>query len=937
MHMSFMKTLALLLLSTLLTCAHTTLDLKVAHQTAPLGVDDAKPRLSWRIEGDAKGLAQAAYQILVATSADKLVPGKTDLWDSGRVESSQSVATYSGSPLPSSTYVYWTVRTWGGDTPSKWTKPQRFLTALIGSQPNQPFVSYKDTSPFHKERNQLHLPPARYYRSTFTPRKKIVRAIAYASALGIYELQVNGRRVGDAYFAPGWTDYRKRIYYNTYDLTPFLSAGKNAIGAMVADGWYAGYLGYGKLVGYGPDQTGRNIYGKTPALMVETHLFYDDGSHEVIGTDATWKTSTGPELEADFLMGETYDARKEMPGWATASFDDSKWENAIFAKENGSHIQPFSDAFIKNENREFGFIRPPVFEAYPAQAVRVTQELAAKTVKQVKPGTWIFDMGQNFAGNVRLKVKAEAGKNFVLRFAEMLHPDGSIMTENLRQARATDTYIAKGDPEGERWTPRFTSHGFRYVEITGFAEKPPLDTVTGLVLHTDTPLASSFECSDPVVNKVFQNAVWTQRGNWIELPTDCPQRDERLGWTGDAQIYAASAAIHADVAAFFRKWLRELNEAVTKEGYYPSYAPYCFGHGKAIHGTAWSDAGIIVPHAIWKATGDPGYFKDHWKTMTRFMEARKAHNPDLTAKDFGAPWGDWLNLNDPTPPPYVELAYFAKASGMMQEMAMAQNLPEEAGKYTRWLETLRQNFRSQFLQPDGTIQPESQTAYVLALDCGLLTDAGERKVAGDRLASLLRSKSGGNNTGMTTGFLGTKPLLPVLTATGNHDLALTLMQSRNYPSWGYEVANGATTIWERWNSYTKEHGFGGEDGKMNASMNSFSHYAFGAVTEWMFTDLAGIAPAEAGYAKIRLHPHFPVGSKGAEPITWTKAHHDSPHGRISIHWKHQADDSLLYEATIPPNTTAELTLPKSSPWGGADATPVVQQLAPGSHRFVIAK
>jgi len=932
-----MKTLALLLLSTLLACAHTTLDLKVAHQTAPLGVDDAKPRLSWHMKGDAKGLAQAAYQILVATSADKLVPGKADLWDSGRVESSQSVATYSGSPLPSSTYVHWTVRTWGGDTPSEWSKPQRFLTALIGSQPNQPFVSYKDTSPFHKERNKLHLPPARYYRSTFTPGKKIVRAIAHASALGIYELHVNGRRVGDAYFAPGWTDYRKRIYYNTYDITPFLGEGKNAIGAIVADGWYAGYLGYGKLVGYGPYQTGRNIYGKTPALMVETHLFYDDGSHEVIGTDGSWKTSTGPETEADFLMGETYDARKEMRGWATASFDDSKWENAIFAKENGSHIQPFSDAFIKNENREFGFIRPPVFEAYPAQAVRVTQELAAKTVKQVKPGTWIFDMGQNFAGNVRLKVKAEAGKNFTLRFAEMLHPDGSTMTENLRQARATDTYIAKGDPEGERWTPRFTSHGFRYVEVTGFAEKPPLDTVTGLVLHTDTPLASGFECSDPVVTKIYQNAVWTQRGNWIELPTDCPQRDERLGWTGDAQIYAASAAIHADVAAFFQKWLRELNEAVTKEGYYPSYAPYCFGHGKAIHGTAWSDAGIIVPHALWKATGDPGYFKDHWKTMTRFMEARKAHNPDLTAKDFGAPWGDWLNLNDPTPHPYVELAYFAKASGMMQEMAMAQNLPEEAGKYTRWLETLRQNFRSQFLQPDGTIQPESQTAYVLALDCGLLTDAGERKVAGDRLASLLRSKAGENNTGMTTGFLGTKPLLPVLTATGNHDLALTLMQSRNYPSWGYEVANGATTIWERWNSYTKEHGFGGEDGKMNASMNSFSHYAFGAVTEWMFTDLAGIAPAEAGYSKIRLHPHFPVGSKGAEPITWIKAHHDSPHGRISIHWKHQADGSLLYEATLPPNTTAELTLPKTSPWGGADATPVVQQLAPGSHRFVIAK
>jgi alpha-L-rhamnosidase len=277
-----------------------------------------------------------------------------------------------------------------------------------------------------------------------------------------------------------------------------------------------------------------------------------------------------------------------MPGWATASFDDSKWESAILAEDNGSHIQPFSDAFIKNEKREFGFVRPPVFEAYPAQPVRITQELAAKTVKPNKPGTWIFDLGQNIAGNIRLKVKAEAGKTFVLRFGEMLHPDGRLMTENLRQARATDTYIAKGDPQGETWTPRFTSHGFQFVEVTGFDTEPPLDTVTGLVMHSDTKLTSGFESSDPVVNKIFRNAVWTQRGNWIELPTDCPQRDERLGWTGDAQIYAASAAIHADVAAFFRKWLRELEESITPEGYYPSYAPYCFGHGGGIHGSAWS-------------------------------------------------------------------------------------------------------------------------------------------------------------------------------------------------------------------------------------------------------------------------------------------------------------------------------------------------------------
>ena len=943
----------LLLVPLLFTCtlvhAHTTTDLKVGHQRSPLGIDDASPRLSWRIDGDEKGLSQSAYQILVASQPELFKEGSADLWDSGKVESSDSHVSYAGKALPSSTRVYWTARTWNGNTASDWSEPwsspQSFLTARIGSAPTQPYISFKDTSPFHKNQKKLYLPPSRYYRSTFKPEKKIVAAIAHSTALGIYELHVNGNRVGDAYFAPGWTNYRKRAYYNTYDLTPLLKVGPNAIGAIVADGWYAGYVGYGKLVGYGPHKSGRNIYGKTPSVMVEIHLKYDDGSSEVIGTDATWKTSTGPELEADFLMGETYDARKELTGWSTTNFDDSQWASAILATDNGSIVEPFIDKFVK-EKREFGFIRPPVLQAYPAQPVRITQELPARSVKKLKsklnpkPNTWIFDLGQNFAGNVRFNVKAKAGEKFVLRFGEMLHPDGRLMTENLRQARATDTYIAKGAPQGESWTPRFTFHGFRYVEVTGLKSQPPLDTITGVVMHSDTQLASGFECSDPMLNQLFQNAIWTQRANWIDIPTDCPQRDERMGWTGDAQIYAATAAIHADVAAFFRKWLRELEDDITKEGYYPSYAPYPFGHGGGVHGSAWSDAGIIVPHSLWNATGDPAFFKDHWQAMTRFMNARKAQDPKLQGKPFGAPWGDWLNLNDPTPHKYVELAYFAHTSRMMQEMAAAQGLDAEVKKYQSWVNTLRSNFRKQYLQANGTIKPESQSAYVLALDCGLLTDPAERKAAGDRLATLIRNKAKKDNTGMTIGFLGSKPLLPMLTSTGQHDLAVSLIQSRQYPSWGYEIENGATTIWERWNSYTKEYGFGGSDGKLSASMNSFSHYAFGAVTGWMMKTLAGIAPAKPGYSQILLHPQFPGTQEKANPtnpntLTWIKAHHDSPHGRISVSWKKQSDGSLLYEAVVPPNTTAELTLPQRSPWSGVNGGTIVRTLEPGSHRFEV--
>lgn len=932
-----MKHLLLLSLLLPLLHAHSTVELEICHRTAPVGFDDAKPRFSWSLTDDAAGAMQEAYHLMVATRADLLESGKPDLWDSGRTDSSQAHAIYGGKPLPSSSAIYWRARSWSGGKVSGWSPVQRVVTAVIGDEPSAPFISFRDKAPFHKERQKLHLPPTRYYRTKFESEKKVIRAIAHASALGIYELHLNGAKVGDAFFAPGWTNYRKRAYYNTYDLTPILKNGKNVIGAVVADGWYAGYVGYGKLVGYGPHKTGRNIYGKTPALMVELHLTFDDGSTEVVKTGPGWKVSTGPEFEADFLMGEGYDARKEIQGWSSPGFDDSGWEPVILAEDNGSSKQPFSDRFVKNEMREFGFVRPPVLQAYPSQPVRITQELPAKSVVEQKPGVFIFDLGQNIAGNVRLKVKGKAGQKITLRYGEMLHPDGRLMAENLRAARATDTYICKGDPAGETWVPRFTFHGFQFVELTGLEVKPPLETITGLVLHSDTPFTSGFECSDPVVNRIFQNAVWTQRGNWIDLPTDCPQRDERMGWTGDAQIYAASAAIHADVAAFFRKWLRELEDSMTPEGYYPSYAPYPFGHGGAVHGTAWSDAGVIVPHAIWQATGDPAFFTAHWPAMTRFMEARKAQDPELKGRKFGAPWGDWLNLDDPTPHEYVELAYFTLSSRLMAEMADAQELDGEAEKYRRWVAMMRKNFRDRYLQEDGTIRPESQSAYVLALDCGLLADPGDRKRAGDRLAALIRAKAGPKSTGMTTGFLGTKPLLPMLTDTGHLDLAVSMLQSRRYPSWGYEVKNGATTIWERWNSYTEEHGFGGPNGKMNAAMNSFSHYAFGAVTEWMVRDLAGIGPAEPGYSKIRLEPHFPSADATSETdtLSWIKAHHDSPHGRIAIHWKRQDDGSLLYEATVPANTTAELILPKKSPWSGEDEGAETRELKPGAHRFEV--
>ena len=389
--------------------------------------------------------------------------------------------------------------------------------------------------------------------------------------------------MGDARFAPGWTDYHQRAYYNTYDVTPIVRTGGNALGAWLADGWYSGYIGFGLLTGIGTEKIGRNTYGKTPALMAQLEIEYIDGSREIVATDKSWKvTGDGPVREGDFLMGESYDARKEFKSWANAGFDDSQWDAAINASENGSVPATFYEfrnaekpedrVEIKGRPIDLGFQRPPKLEAFPGLPVRAIEEIKPVAITEPTNGVYIFNLGQNFAGIVRLKVKGAAGTVIQLRYGEMLYPDGRLMNENYRKARAVDHYILRGDRNGEEWTPRFTFHGFQYVEITGFPGKPGKDAITGIVLHSDTPLTSSFECSDPMANRLFKNIVWTQRANFLDLPTDCPQRDERFGWMGDAQIYVHAATLNADVSAFYTKWLREVMESQRPSGTFPGYA-----------------------------------------------------------------------------------------------------------------------------------------------------------------------------------------------------------------------------------------------------------------------------------------------------------------------------------------------------------------------------
>ena len=898
--------------------------LRCEYRLNPLGIDEAQPRLTWRVESDRRGAKQAAYQILVASSRELLNRNSGDLWDSGKVISGDTVnVAYAGQPLVSRQQCFWKICVWDADGKARWSVPASWTMGLL--QPvdwSADYISHRDTTPVWKDPKNLFLPPAYQYRKEFSTVKTVKRATVYATSLGIHELYLNGQRIDDAWFAPGWTDYQQRAYYWTYDVTALVKNGSNAFGAWLGDGWYSGYIGFGLLTGMGTERVGRNTYGKTPALMAQLEIEYTDGSRETIVTDKSWKaTGDGPIREGDFLMGEYYDARKETSGWTQPGYDDTKWEQAIPASENGSVPATFYECVnadkpggpveIKGHAVDLAFKRPAKLEAFPGLPVRAIEEIKPVAVTSPTNGVYIFNLGQNFAGVVRLKVKGATGTTIQLRYGEMLHPDGRLMNENYRKARAMDHYVLRGDKNGEEWTARFTFHGFQYVEVSGFPGKPGKDAITGIVLHSDTPMTSNFECSDPMANRLFKNVVWTQRANFLDLPTDCPQRDERFGWTGDAQIYVRTATYNADVTAFYTKWIRELMESQRPSGAFPGYAPYPFQHGWDF-GTAWSDAGVICPWTIWQSYGDTRIIERCWPTMVKFLDWRKTTSKDFLGINHGNEWGDWLSFGGKTPIDYVDTIYFAYSTKLMSEMAEAIGRQAEAAEYRELLGNIKKAFNQKYVKADGALAVDTQTAYALALFVDLIP-AELRVKSGKILADKLRAGETADNSGMTTGFLGTRPLLPVLTSGGQNDLAVKHFQSRKFPSWGYEVDQGATTIWEHWDSYTKDHGFGGVDGKQNASMNSFAHYSFGAVCEWMMGQLAGIESDGAGYDKIIVRPSPPSPGSNQEhaPINWVKAHYDSIHGRIVSNWR-LGENKFELATEIPANTTATIYLPSAN-------------------------
>jgi alpha-L-rhamnosidase len=1008
--------------------------LRCEYRRNPLGIGVTEPRLSWEMRDSRQGAKQTAYQVLVASTPEKLAADQGDLWDSRRVAADQSTqVVYGGTPLLSRTRCHWKVRLWDADgNPTTYSKPalwsmgllkpgdikaqwiglrgpmypgadaelkgptfdgcvwiwaaekgvnarekapagtryfRKLLTVpkdnvvrrayfliavddsmelfvngksvaagagfgapqlvditkhlhpgdnclavavtnaiqspagltgkvMVAFERGQPLVCLVDGSwksaikakpnwkaaGFNDSRwpaaaqigkmgdtpwNMLKAPTPKHldacplFRKEFAVRGDVRRATVYGSALGVYRLYLNGKPVGDDYFTPDWTDYKKRVYYDAYDVTGLVrSNGPNAIGGVLGAGWYAGGVGWQQMRGH---------YGDRPRLFAQLEIELADGTTQTIGTDGSWKTTFGPYLEGEFLAGETYDARKEIPGWASAGLKDAGWQPVVVGQFSGAA----------------GW--SPNLQAFPGVTVRQTGTLNPVKITEPKPGTFVFDMGQNFAGFARLKVRGPAGTKIVLRFAEVLNPDGTVYTTNLREARVTDTYILKGRGE-EVWQPRFTFHGFRYVEVKGYPGKPDKEAVTGIAINSNIPLVGSFECSSPMVNRLYRNIVWTQRANYMSVPTDCPQRDERLGWTGDAETFVRAATYNADVAAFFTKWLVDLEDAQGPAGDFPDVAPRIVDPNGGV--AAWADAGTICPWTIYQVYNDRRLLEKHHAAMVRWVEYCRKNSKGLLRPAAG--FGDWLSIKTYTPLDVIATAYFAHSTHLTAAAARKLGKQDDARKYEELFEKIKAAFNKAYVAADGRIKGHTQTCYVMALWFDLLP-ADKRPAVIRYLVNDIKSRG----THLSTGFVGTSVLMPTLSANAETPIAYKLLLNDTFPSWGFSIKHGATTIWERWDGWTPEKGF------QDPGMNSFAHYSFGAVARWMFQTVAGIDMAEPGFQRLLIRPQPAPG------LTWVKASYRSPHGRIATEWKTEGC-KLTLAVSIPANTTATVYLPKTN-------------------------
>lgn len=854
--------------SLMLTVSH----LRCEYRINPIGLDITSPRLSWHLHSDLRNCVQSDYQIQLSRTEDMAQIE----WDSGKKSSDQSIHVELEHWVPEArTRYYYRIRAWdrAGDE-SDWSEIAYFETGFMSSEDawQAEWITVDPSSKQDESCPRL--------RTLFELKKPVASARIYVTALGLYELHLNNQRVGEAYFTPGWTSYSKRLQYQVYDVTDQLQNGQNILGAYLGDGWYKGHLGWEKK---------QKIYGTNAGLLLELHIHYTDGSEEHIISDRNWKSSPSAIRSSDIYMGETYDARME-----------SEWQDSSSVQWLPVRVLDYSkEIIIAQEN-------------VPVTPIEQIKPIALLTTPL---GERVLDMGQNMVGWVRFSIQGETGHTVELLHAEILDHQGNFYTDNLRGATQCIRYTLKGAGV-ETYEPRFTFQGFRYVKLIGFPDEIRLEDFTGVVLHSNMERTGDFKSSSSLVNQLHHNILWGQKGNFVDVPTDCPQRDERLGWTGDAQMFIRTSSYLMNTAPFFTKWLRDLQADQGEDGGIPFYVPdlrssTSDGWADTNHSSAaWGDAAVICPWTIYEMYGDVRLLAEQYDSMKRWINYIHAQGENPYLWNTGFHFGDWLGLDSKpdsyigaTDKDFVATAFYAYSVSLTRKAAEVLGQAEDVTYYDNLHDNIVAAFQNEFVTPAGKLAVPTQTAHVLALHFDLL-DSAARKRTIDQLGKLVADA--GNH--LTTGFVGTPYLNPVLSDTGHHDLAYTLLFQEDYPSWLYQVTQGATTVWEHWDGIR-------EDGSLwSADMNSFNHYAYGAIGEWLYRYVAGINTDEQqpGFRIVHIEP------KPGPGLEWVEASFETMYGSVTSNWYLRGNNEMEVRVTIPANTTGTVLLP------GADVQTVLE-------------
>lgn len=835
----------------------------VENKINPMGIAVAQPRFTWAAASTGKNVQQTAYEIRVATSEQDLQKGRHLNWKTGKVSDSNSLhVKYDGSGLQPNQKYYWQVKVWDNQGhSSEWSDPATFTTGILSK--NEWKAQWIE--PGYKEDPELR--PSPLLRKDFKLNKKIKSATALITAHGLYEAFINGQRVGNAYLTPGWTSYNKRLQYQQYDVTDLVKNGSNAVGVRMGSGWYRGALAWGD---------NKNIYGSTLGLLFQLEITYTDGSKATVISDGSWKSSTGKIRYSEIYNGETIDARAVKKGWTEVGYKDSDWSPVKIGQYGYDNLVTTQNELVEKH------------ETFKPIKVITTPK-----------GEKVLDFGQNLVGWVVVHLKGNAGDTVKIYHAEVLDKEGNFYTTNLRAAKAEDQYILSGNGQ-ETFQPHFTWHGFRYIRVEGIDGPLNPEDFTAVTLYSAMPQTGHFTSSDSLINQLQHNIEWGLRGNFLDVPTDCPQRDERLGWTGDAEVFSRTASFIRDVNSFFDKWMKDVAADQLEDGRVAHVVPNVLGEG-ASGSSGWADVATIVPWNMYLAYGDRQILETQYPSMKAWVDYIKGVSKD-NLWNTGFHFGDWLfyhplDDNDGraavTDKYLIAQCFYAHSTQLLINAARVLGKTQDVATYTKLLEAIKKAFIHEYVTPSGRLVSSTQTAYVLALNFDMLPE-NQRAQAAERLVANIRSY----DNHITTGFLGTPYICEVLTRFGYSKVAYQLLLQKTYPSWLYPVKMGATTIWERWDGIKPDGTF------ENAGMNSFNHYAYGAIGDWMYRKMVGLDTYEdgVGYKHSRIQPHIGGG------FTSAKASLDTYFGTLSNEWK-ITGNTLTMNVQIPVNTHATVFLP----------------------------